>query len=252
MPIDLQIIEDQIVALSRDEIDLEELTQANLENGTGVFDVLMRALEEHLQKEHSADRITGDQYANAYVQLTSTVLTQSIQFLLGAEKLKLDRGLTLLQLAKLEKEIALLCQKLVTEKAQVMDRTILDPTATEDTSYTNAAGDSYHNTIQEVEGTIGERNNVLARQVQGYDDNYKTQVGKIILDTYRTVVSNLGSDSGVSFPPSIIDAGTEYLMKTLKMDSGLQAVDNTNNLGRDDEGEYYWNLDPNVDSNVDP
>lgn len=241
MAVDLEEIERQIFALIADDqedVTLDDLTQEVLE-GAGVFDTLMRAMSNHLEKEHSANRITGDQYATVYSAALTQVLQQSIAFLLGKGKFRLERGLTLLQLAKLDKEIALLCQKLVTEKAQVMDRTILDPTADDDTSPTDGDGNHYWDTIQPVEGTIGERNRVLCRQVKGYDDNYKTNVGKTILDTYRTLLSNLGNDSGVSFPPSITDAGTDYIMKALKMDSGLQDLNNDNSLGRDNN--FYWN-----------
>lgn len=228
---------------------IDDLTQETL-TGAGVFDVLMRALENHLEREHTANRITGDQYAATYTQLTGVVLQQSIQFLLGLGKLQLENNLTTLQNEKLKKEIQLLCQKLVTEKAQVMDSTVLDPTATDAETPTNPdTGDKYNSTVQPVEGTIGERNRVLCRQVKGFDDNYKTNVGKAVLDTYRTLLSNLGGDSGISFPPSIQDGGVEYMMKTLKTDAGLQDLNNADYLGDSratdeaNQGDYYWKAD---------
>ena len=244
---------DELQALIADtaeiNYDVSDLTQEVLE-GAGVFDVLMRALENHLEREHEANRITGDQYAATYTQLTGVVLQQSITFLLGLGNLQLQNKTTILQNAKLAKEIQLLCQKLVTEKAQVMNQTILDPTASDEETYLNDEGELYNSTVQNVEGTIGERNRVLQRQVEGYDDNYKTNVGKAILDTYRTLLSNLGEDAGVSFPPSIQDAGVDYIMKAMKMDSGLQELNNTDYFG-DDRSEggngtgknAYWKLD---------
>ena len=246
MPISLTDISNLITASINDDVDVADLTQENIESGQGVFDILMRTISSHLAKEHSANRITGDQYADVYTSALATVLQQSIAFLLGLEKFKLEKNLTLLQLAKLEKEIMLLCQKLVTEKAQVMKETVLDPTATEDTSGTGLNG-SLHDTVNKVEGTIGERNRVLCRQVKGYDDNYKTNVGKAILDSYRTLVSNLGGDSEYGYPPSISPSGIDFILKGLKMDSGLQTHNDTPNLGHADlggDGTFYWNEIP--------
>ena len=229
---------------NRINYSLEDLTQETLE-GAGVFDVLMRALENHLEREHENDRITGDQYASTYVQLTNVVLQQSISFILGLGKLQLDKDLNALQQAKLMKEIQLLCQKLVTEKAQVLDRTVLDPTAADEATYLNDNGELFNQTVQPVEGTIGRRNSVLVRQKQGYDDDYKTKSASTILDTYRTLAANQIPTT----VPSILDPGIDYIMKVMKMDSGLQEWDNTDYLGderADESGKgqnAYWKMD---------
>jgi hypothetical protein len=50
-------------------------------DGTGTFDVLMRALRIHLQREFEANRITGDQYAKVYIALTEGAMSQAVQYL---------------------------------------------------------------------------------------------------------------------------------------------------------------------------
>ena len=198
---------------------LEDLTQETLE-GAGVFDVLMRALENHLEREHNANRITGDQYAATYTQLTGAVLQQSIQFILGLGKLQLENSLTLLQNEKLKKEIQLLCQRLVTEKAQVMDQTLLDPTAIDSETYQDpVTGDLYNQTVQNIQGTIGRKNAILDRQRQGYQDDYKTKASQLILDAYKIIFSNV-PDIG-SYPEELKNPSIDQLIEHLKLDSDM-------------------------------
>lgn len=192
-------------------VTLEDLSTATLE-GTGVFDVLMKSIHVHLEKEHTQNRITGDEYAKVYTEITGAVLAQSVQFLLGRANIEL-------QLAKTQAELDLLAQKLVTEKAQVMDRTILDPTATADTSYTNDGGESYHNTIQLVEGVIGDKKDVLVRQTQGYDDDYKTKMARIISDAYKVMLSNIGNAD--DFPTIFKNSAVNTIIESAVEDSGL-------------------------------
>lgn len=165
-------------------VSLDDLTQVEID-GNGVFDVLMRSIETHLAREHAANRITGDEYAKTYTNITAAVLAQSVQFLLGKAGIELQQ-------AKTQAELDLLAQKLVTEKAQVMDHTILDPTATEDTSYGDSPN-SYHNSVQLVEGVIGDKKDVLVRQTKGYDDDFQTKMARLVADAYKVMLSNIGN-----------------------------------------------------------
>jgi hypothetical protein len=221
MAIDLEEIERQILDLVTDDsedVTLEDLTQEVLE-GSGVFDTLMRAMSNHLEKEHTANRITGDQYAQVYSAALTQVLQQSIAFLLGKGRFRLERSTTLLQLAKLDKEIALLCQRLVTEKTQVMDATILDPTASDGETYVNEAGEAFNNTIQPVQGTTGRKNTTIDRQRAAYDDDYKTKVGGQILDAHKVLLSNI-IDLG-TLPTELDNASIDQLVEHMKIDSQI-------------------------------
>jgi hypothetical protein len=252
MPLDIEQLQTQVIELVTDDSDdvtLEDLTQEVL-NGSGVFDTLMRAMSNHLEKEHTANRITGDQYAQVYSAALTQVLQQSIAFLLGKGRFKLERATTLLELAKMDQEICVLAQKLVTEKANVMDEGILDPCGDETTSPQDCDGNYYFDTIQKVDGTIGRKNAVLNRQKEGYDDDYKTKTSRAILDAYRTLAAN-----GVVYDvPSLLDGGIDYLMKTMKVDAKLQEFDDEDYLGASnvvpgndtDKTDYSWTQPPYV------
>lgn len=66
-------------------IDNAALTTGVLE-GTGVFDLMMRAVKAHLKVELTAGRITGDQYTKAYVATTTQALQTAVAFLLGRDQ----------------------------------------------------------------------------------------------------------------------------------------------------------------------
>jgi hypothetical protein len=68
-------------------VTLEQLTQVDLE-GEGVFDKLMKAVDEHINREYKGNRITGDQYAKVYTDVTTAVLGQSVAFLLQKDQAK--------------------------------------------------------------------------------------------------------------------------------------------------------------------
>jgi hypothetical protein len=68
-------------------LSLDDLTEVDLE-GDGVFDKLMSAVDLHINREFKNSRITGDQYANVYTNVMSSVLAQSTQFLLTKEQAK--------------------------------------------------------------------------------------------------------------------------------------------------------------------
>jgi len=68
------------VALTNDDLT------TSVVGGTGVFDTLMAALDAHLMKEYEAGRITGDQYAKAYIELTTAAMGNAVQFLLSRDQ----------------------------------------------------------------------------------------------------------------------------------------------------------------------
>jgi hypothetical protein len=134
-------------------ITVPDLTQATLE-GTGVFDVLMRANKAHLEAEFTKGRIKGSEYSTVYLGSVTQVMQTALQFLLTKEKSRLENellekqallvaqqtanavlegavlvaqecklraefDLTTASILKTNQETALLSQKVATERAQV-------------------------------------------------------------------------------------------------------------------------------------
>ena len=73
-------------------------------DGTGVFDVLMRANKAHLEQEFTQGRIKGTEYSTVYLGSLQSVLSASVQFLLEKDKNALQAELIAQQveLAKVE------------------------------------------------------------------------------------------------------------------------------------------------------
>lgn len=69
--------------------EISELSEKDLTtrvvNGRGVYDGLMAATDAHLMKEFQAGRITGANYAQAYVQSAMTAMSQAVSYLLGRD-----------------------------------------------------------------------------------------------------------------------------------------------------------------------
>lgn len=106
------------------EIPVSDFTQTTLE-GTGVYDVLMRANRTHLENEFTKNRITGPEYSKVYLGSLQIVMQTSLEFLLQRQKVALEAQLLekqiLLQdkaLAKADAEIALLIQQKINATTQ--------------------------------------------------------------------------------------------------------------------------------------
>ena len=61
------------------DIVLTDLTNSS---ETGVFDVLMSAVNTHINNQYEAGRINGNDYANVYLGSVQAVLQQSVQYVL--------------------------------------------------------------------------------------------------------------------------------------------------------------------------
>lgn len=91
------------------DLVVSDLTQSTLE-GTGVFDVLMRATKAHLEAEFSKNRIKGTEYATVYLGSLESVMRTSMEFLLQKQRIGLEAQLLAQQI---------LLAQLAVEKANV-------------------------------------------------------------------------------------------------------------------------------------
>ena len=87
------------------KVDITDLTHASVE-GNGVFDVLMRAVNSHLQKEWSANRLKGTEYSTVYLGALESTLNASLQFLLAKDKTNAEIDILKQQLVNLKVEEA--------------------------------------------------------------------------------------------------------------------------------------------------
>lgn len=69
--------------------------------GTGYFDKLMIAAKEHLTREYTEQRITGDTYAQAYIAMMQGVLQTASNFLVASYNANEQHELTKEELARI-------------------------------------------------------------------------------------------------------------------------------------------------------
>ena len=74
------------LAQLEEPLNVTELTTAEIA-GTGVFDVLMQSVKNHVQEEHTKSRITGKEYATVYLEALQSTMAQSVEYLLRAKTL---------------------------------------------------------------------------------------------------------------------------------------------------------------------
>lgn len=178
------------------EIKVEDITTKSID-GTGAFDALMVAVNAQLQSQFDAGRIRGAEYAQVYLGSMQNAMQMAIQFVLGvqeadwkarllekqvlltAEKYenaklegevlgatvcKLNAEFDLLGATKLktQEEIALLAQKVVTEKAQTQSLGI-DP-----------------------DSVVGKQKTLYQAQADGYKRDAEQKAATLMVGSWNT------------------------------------------------------------------
>lgn len=100
-------------------IDIDQVTdnvQVNNRNevvGDGIFDTLMETITRHVDVQFRQQRLTGENYANVYLGLTQTALSQAMDFVKQARMLEIQA-----ENAKLESENTALKGRLLEEQIE--------------------------------------------------------------------------------------------------------------------------------------
>ena len=100
-------------------ITLDDLTTVDKAEGTGTFDVLMRAAKEHMVDEYTQGRIQGAEYSTVYLGALQQTMQQSIAFLLARDKTSYELQLLQYQADLLELQKEELAAKIKLIDAQV-------------------------------------------------------------------------------------------------------------------------------------
>ena len=164
-------------------LDPLQVTDGTL-TGNGIFDTWMRALGAHLKREYAEQRITGDEYAKAYIALMNNLLnaavgflTQDAQLAMAQEKLKYELQLLDAQVRLADKELALKDKDLALKEKQVALAE----------AQLKAAEAQYKDTVdgQPIGGVLGKQMKVYDAQAKGFKDNALQAATKIMVDTWN-------------------------------------------------------------------
>lgn len=212
-------------------VTIEELTSKEV-NGTGSFDVIMASIKNHLKEEYEDGRITGADYANAYISLTNSALQTSLQFLLNKDKATLDAILA--QVNAINQVINNASAKVALATAQAQAHTqraqyanAIAQLATIDAQYATAKENMEAARAQtsetksdgtSVEGTVKRNNALLEAQKKSFDIRDKTNFFKFLMDWAVTAKTQ---DIGMATPDGLQNEDITSVLNSLKNIVGL-------------------------------
>ena len=201
-------------------VQISDVT-TTLVDGTGVFDVLMRSIDSHLDKQYISGRIKGSDYATVYLGALQTVLQQSIAFVLAEQKAEKELDLLDEQIlastndraiksAQSAKDLALKEKDLALKDEQILASTNDRGIKTAQSAEQIAASQANTATKQ---GIAEKQEAVYEKQAQGFDRDYKYKITKALLDIRTT-----GLTQGIA---GITTASGNNILNQLVLDSGF-------------------------------
>lgn len=87
-------------------------------DGTGVFDVFMRATKAHIAQEYNSGRIKGPEYASVYLSALNATADRALEFLMRRDEQWLKNQALLLEIEKVKAEIARINADIILTGAQ--------------------------------------------------------------------------------------------------------------------------------------
>ena len=92
---------------SNGQIDTTNLQEPKWE-GTGIFDIIIKAANENIKIQHKTSRITGAEYAEVYLGTMQTAISEAMKLLLQNDTLAKELELKQAQIAKINAEMDLI------------------------------------------------------------------------------------------------------------------------------------------------
>lgn len=177
-------------------INLNELTNGSINRteptkpywqGTAVFDVLMKSVNDNINIQYETNRITGSDYAKVYLAAIETCIKESINFLL--------------QKAAVEKDVDL-------KQAQIV-------VANEERRLKAAQADAYPLQASKDAALKQVQVDLYERQIEGFDDNKRQKLFESSVNGWALAYSS-GILNKTTIPTFINDASMTQLFTEIK------------------------------------
>lgn len=193
-------------------IDNSDLTDRKVD-GCGTFDVLMSSVYAHLRTEFDKNRITGAEYTKAYIALTESVISNSVQFLLQKENAYWQAVAGQLEVAKTAKAIEEIEQNIInkTKEALVLDeqrKLVKEQMESQLAQTLDVRTDS-----AAVSGLIKTQKDLYKQQIDSYKRDAETKLGKLLIDTWTTQKT---VDEGLVAPTQVSNTNLDTLIAALR------------------------------------
>ena len=94
-------------------VDINDFSNGSIDNsnpqdpkweGTGVFDIIMKAANENIKIQNQTSRITGAEYAEVYLGTMQSAISEAMKFLLNKDQIIKDLDLKQAQIAAIESD----------------------------------------------------------------------------------------------------------------------------------------------------
>ena len=97
--------------MSNFQIDINDFSNGQIDNanpqdpkweGTGIFDIIIKAANENIKIQHKTSRITGAEYAEVYLGTMQSAISEAMKFVLQNDTLAKELELKQAQINKLK------------------------------------------------------------------------------------------------------------------------------------------------------
>lgn len=208
------------------KVTIDDLTTGTVD-GTGCFDILMKALKAHLYDEYSSGRIIGAEYAKAYIASTQVAMQNAVQFVLQKDAaywsaIQAQLGAINSNIAVLNAKVALATAKIQAHTAKAQYALTVMKLGTEDTQF--GVGKEQVEQVRaqtldtrtdgaSVVGQIGKQKDLYSQQIDSYKKDANLKAAKVFSDAWVTQKS---IDEGVEPPVSFQKDAIERVLNELK------------------------------------
>ena len=179
-------------------------------NGTGVFDIIMKAANENIKIQNQASRITGAEYAEVYLGTMQSAIAEAMKFLLNKDQIIKDLELKQAQIDATETD-TLIKQEQSAKELELKQAQIAKVNA--DKELTSAQTLAYPK--QQAKDLEVKQANIdlLNRQKEGFDDNKYQKLFEAQMNAWALMFSSgLLTDK----PTIISNDSASSLYNTLK------------------------------------
>lgn len=244
---------DSIVYKELEKIPLSDITTGTVD-GTGVFDILMRAVSTHVRAEYSSGRITGSEYSKVYIGSVQAALGASIQFVVQRDG-ALWQAITA-QAAAIAAKVSLEATKVEYLNAQIRARNLQAEYAltkiklsNEDAAYgvskytletllpaqLNALLEQIKLTKEQIEvqraqtldirtdgitivGSVGKQKELYTQQITSYQRDAEVKAAKMFTDAWITMKS---IDEGLLPPANFENTSLNAILADIKLNNNI-------------------------------
>ena len=227
------------------KIGIADLTSRKVD-GTGVFDALMSTISVHLKAEYTANRITGQQYTEAYIAGVGAALQTAASFLMGKDqaywqavlaqqqaraaelavvtaRLGLETAKAQLMTARMqgymaEAEFGLTKMKIATEDQQYCVLKKQESLITEQIEVQRAQTLDTRTDGAVIKGSVGKQKDLYTQQITSYQRDAEVKAAKMFIDTWITQKT---IDEGLPSPTTLSNASLNVVLRNIKKNNNI-------------------------------